>query len=116
MILLSVLIMGFAFCNDQEFVFHFVNKPVGIIDSPAPPSAQIVLQWFRFPNPFVRCSLRIPDQCINSFKGFLILRLLPDIILPGILVPCKPHFQSSASSLVTSCALPESISEVIRAR
>lgn len=79
--MLSVVIAG---RQDDEFLFiDQVNEAVRFVDPARPAAAQTVLQGFRLADAGKRITLRIFDQIIDASERLAILRLPPDITIPG---------------------------------
>ena len=84
---LRVPIMGTALNDIDYVIFDVVNEAIFVINSAAPVSTEIMLEWFWIANAGELISLDVFDEHVDAFQDFPVLVLPVAIIVPGIIRP-----------------------------
>lgn len=86
------LIMTFALGNLYGVFFYAVYEPVFIINPPAEPSLQIMLEWFGLADTFQHAiALYALYQSVYPFYSLLVFQLPVKIFLPCTTRPLFTH-------------------------
>jgi hypothetical protein len=81
-----------AACGDAHFAARaLVDESVLIGDTSRPISGEIVLERFGLADSFIAVAHDILNQGVDAPENLSILRLPPEIVLPGVAVPNEEH-------------------------
>src|SRR5579875_3215044 len=85
--------------GDADLIISkLVHEAMLIGDTPRPVTCKIVLEWLRLTNPVVAISLNVREQLVDPLQDFAVLRLPPQIVRPGVLIPDEQHVSLSRSA------------------
>ena len=96
--------------NDDVSILLPVDDAVSVVDTAAPPAAQIALQRLGLAEALVSVPLDVLQERIDALQQLFIPRLPKTIILSCFLFPKQSHQSTSISSCSVSLALPVSMS------
>ena len=75
--------------NDFDRIFaDAINQSVTSVDPARPKAGVFVAERLRLADPLVPVALDIRNESVDALEGLAILELPPDIVAPGLLIPC----------------------------
>ena len=95
---LFVPVVGAALDDLDHVAINAVDDPVCIVDAAAPIAGQIAAEALGLADALIAVAVDVLQEGIDSSRGLSVLRLLMQIVVPGVIVPGFDH----ASSLIGS--------------